>query len=233
MSPSGDQDDLSDPVAVATEGMYMQAVLLRLSELDPNLAFLLILMGLVYGLVGWRTIRFLVLLDALAVAVLLTVALRESAGRVGFVGPWLLPAFLLLLGLPWAAWRFPRQSAISFGGLVGFFSVTFFLLDAELPLVAWLALGCIGAGFTMALGSTLLPQTTVVATGLHGAWLCAAALALLASHPSHLLGGYLGSVNAHSTMAMPAAVVIISSILIAVQWSGLNQDADADGLYIA
>lgn len=208
----------------------MRAVLLRFSELDPNLAFLLILMGLVYGLVGWRTIRFLVLVDAAAVAVFLSIALRESDGHVGFFGPWLLPAFLLLLGLPWAAWRYPRQSAISFSGLVGFFSVALFLLDAQLPLLAWLALGCVGAALAMALATTLLRQTAVVVTGLHGAWLCVAALALLAAHPSHLFGGFLGSVNTHSTMAMPAAAVIISSILIAVQWSGLNEDADV--LYI-
>lgn len=210
--------------------MSMKSVLLRFSEFDPNLAFLLILIGLVYGLVGWRTIRFLVLLDAVAVAVLLGVILRESAGDVGFFGPWLLPSFLLLLGLPWAAWRYPRHSVISFSGLVGFFSVALFLLDAELPLLAWLALDAVGAAFAMALATTLLRQTAVVVTGLHGAWLCVAALALLAAHPSHLLGGYLGSVNIHSTMAMPAAAAIISSILIAVQWSSLNEETDA--LYI-
>lgn len=208
----------------------MPAVLLRFSELDPNLAFLLILTGLVYGLVGWRTIRFLVLLDALAVAILLSVALRETAGDVGFFGPWLLPSFLLLLGLPWAAWRFPRHSAISFSGLVGFFTLALILLDAQLPMLAWLSLASIGSALSMALATTLLRPTTVVVTGIHGAWLCVAALALLARHPSHLIGGYLGSVNVHSTMAMPAAALVISSILIALQWSDLTQDADA--LYI-
>lgn len=208
----------------------MQTLLVRFSDLDPNLAFLLILAGLVYGLVGWRTIRFLVLLDAVAVAALLSTALRDSAGHVGLIGPWLLPTFLLLVGLPWAAWRYPRQSTISFSGLVGFFSVVLFLLDAELPLLAWLALGSMGAALAMALAATLLRQTTVVVTGLHGAWLCVAALVLLSAHPSNLVGGFLGSVNTHSTMAVPAAAVVISSILIAIQWSGLNEDADA--LYI-
>ncbi len=208
----------------------MQAVLLRLSQLDPSLAFLLFLVGMVYGLFGWRTIRFLVLLDALALAILLGIGLREVAGQVGLFGLWLLPVFLLLLGLPWAAWRFPRPSAIGFSGLVGFFSVALFLLDAQLPMLAWLALGSTGAALAMALATTLLRQTAMVVTGFHGAWLCVAALALLSAHPSHLIGGFLGSVSTHSTIAVPAAAAIISSIFIAVQWSGLNQEADA--LYI-
>jgi len=208
----------------------MQGVLQLFSGLNPNLAFPLILIGLIYGLVGWRVLRYLVLLDAVAVAALLGVVLRDAANWAGPLELWLLPTALLLIGLPWMGWRYPRQAAIGLCGLVGFLSVALFLVDVYLPLFAWLALGALGAAFAMALATTLVRQTTIVVTGLHGSWLCVAALALLGAHPSNFLGGFLSALNAHYTMVIPLAVVVVASILIAVQWSGVGQDGDA--LYV-
>ena len=204
----------------------MQMVLHRLAELGPSGAILLIMTGLVYGLAGWRILRYLVLADAIVVALLLGSSLREnqpySIHATTLAG---LAAVLLAIGLPYLAWRFPRWAAIAMGGLAGFLISQVLVIHMVLPLSVHLLLGAIGAGLVMAMHATLFRQTAVFVTGLHGGWLCLAALTALLSRPN-VFGSPLIGMFRENLLLFPLVAFILSAILVALQWADMERCTD-------
>ncbi|MFQ5412258.1 MAG: hypothetical protein ACE5EC_08160 [Phycisphaerae bacterium] len=203
----------------------MQTIHTQIAMLDPGLAILLILAGLIYGLFGWRMVRFLVVLDAVVIALLLAYGLCGNQGGSGLSLARLPIAFPILIALPYLAWRFPDRAMLGFFGLVGFFSTQLFLIDFSLPIATSVAIGTVGAGLAVALGKTLYSQTTVVMTGLHGAWLVVGAMALVAANSDNVIGQTLSSLNESFTLLFPVAAIAFSAILITIQWTDMEKSA--------
>ncbi|MFQ5500717.1 MAG: hypothetical protein ACE5EQ_00265 [Phycisphaerae bacterium] len=206
-------------------GYSMQTINTQIATLDPGLAILLILAGLIYGLFGWRMVRFLVVLDAVVLALLLAYGLCGNENGSGLSLSRLPIAFPILIALPYLAWRCPERAMFSFFGLIGFFSAQLFLIDFSLPLATSVAVGAVGAGLAVALGKTLFAQTTVVMTGLHGAWLVVGALALVAANSDNMIGRTLSSLNESFSLLFPVAALVFSAILITIQWTDLDKSA--------
>lgn len=203
---------------------YMQSTQIWLQELNPNVAFSLMMLGLVYGLFGWRLVRYLAVLDAGLLGLLLVLTLRGS-GSGGETPSTYWPALaLLLLGLPWVAWRFPRWSVVAMGGLVGFLLTQFLLQDETVPMIARLGLGAIGSGLVMAFHVTLFRETSIFVTGLHGGVFFVAALAasanVMGSSASRFLYGFNGG-----QIIIPLLALVFSAMLILFQWADSEQHA--------
>lgn len=204
----------------------MQAILSRLGQLDPDFAVLLVFVGLIYGLFGWRVVRYLAFADAFIVALVVAFALPESAGKTLFPFPTLPISVILLIGVPWLAWRYSRFSIALMCGVVGFLIVQILLLSYDAPLIARVCIGAIGAAFAMAMRMTLNKETAIVVTGLHGGWLCMAALAVLASYPESFLGRMFNTLYHMNALLIPLVAACLSAILIAVQWADMERDTD-------
>ncbi len=207
--------------------MNIRAILCELAQLGPSGAVMLVMAGLVYGLFGWRIVRYLVIADALFAGLLLGSALHgaKARGLVPEYLPVVLCTGLVAIGFVWLAWRFPRWSIVCMGGIVGFLMMQVFTMCGDLPPSVGILLGVIGAGGVMAMQLTLFKQSTVVVTGLHGGWLCVAALAAFAAKPQGFGGVLLHALYNH-TVLVPMFAVVFSAILIAVQWADLERDAD-------
>lgn len=195
-----------------------------LAGLDESAAVLFILAGLIYGLFGWRLVRFLVIVDALAVAGMCALWFSRRGG-VPWIGgdeSTISVALMMALLLPLLAWRFPRVATVAMAGLAGFVSVQLFLLDSDLPFVVLAILGFIGGAFAMGLAVSLSRQTTVVVTGLHGGWLCVGAMSILAANHTNFIGQMLNSFAGSFVLVTPAAALAFSSIMIFLQWSDMQ-----------
>ncbi|MBK8270904.1 MAG: hypothetical protein IPK83_22370 [Planctomycetes bacterium] len=120
------------------------------------------------------------------------------------------------------AWKFPAKANIGMAGLAGYVSMQLFLLDIELPVIVMLVIGLVGATFAMGLAGTLSRPTTVVVTGLHGGWLCVAAMSILALNNTNFIGGMLSSFYDSFSLVMPLAAIAFSTILIFLQWSDMQ-----------
>lgn len=200
----------------------MQSLTGQLASFDEGASVLLVIIGLVYGLFGWRLIRWLVVVDALALAAICA-AWAAKRGTLPYLDVPSMPSSLILvLVLPLLAWRFPAKANVGMAGLAGFVCMQLFLMDIELPFLAMAVVSAVGAAFAMALAATLARQTTVVVTGLHGGWLCVAALSILTMNSDNAIGGMLKSFTASFSLVTPLAAVAFSAILIFLQWSDMQ-----------
>ena len=112
----------------------MQAVFARLGQLDPDIAVLLVIAGLIYGLFGWRIVRYLAFTDALVMGIILALGVFEYDKRAAYLLPAFPVATVLVIGLPWLAWRFARWSVAIMCGVAGFLVVQIVLMQYETPL---------------------------------------------------------------------------------------------------
>lgn len=202
----------------------MQAVFTRLGQLDPDVAVILVFAGLVYGLFGWRIVRYLAFTDALVIAIILALAIFETDTRLSYLLPAFPVATVLLIGLPWLAWRFSRWAVAIMCGVAGFLIVQIVLMQYETPLAIRLALGFLGAGMVMAMKMTLTRETAIIVTGLHGGWLFMAALAIMAVQTDSLPGRLFNSLYYTHALLVPIVATCLSGILIAVQWADMERD---------
>ncbi|MCA9256772.1 MAG: hypothetical protein KDA33_14085 [Phycisphaerales bacterium] len=190
--------------------------------LGPGFALMLTLIGVIYGVFGWRIVRMLVVLDAIALAAAIGLSLQDpSVARMLPISPLVAAGFIVFV-LPLVAFKYPRRAAVGFFGIVGFLATLLFLLDVSMEMDFRIALCVLGAGITMALGMTLYQPTTVFVTGVHGGFLLATAMAIIAAYPSNFIGGLVQSADMSFEYTMPAAAVAFSAILIAVQWADLQ-----------
>ncbi len=203
----------------------MHSFLARLTELGPSSAVLLALAGLVCGLFGWRIVRYLAVADACLVAVLVGAFLRSDVDESAFAGlPVARMSMVVLLGLPWLAWRFPRWAVGIMGGTVAFLVVHIMLIEFDLPLSVCLLLGLLAGGLTLGMHLTLYQQTAVVVTGLQGGWLCTAAIVAASSDPRSF--SWLISSAIHDNVGLfPLLAMVFSLMLIALQLTDLEQSA--------
>lgn len=194
----------------------------QFSYLGPGFALLLTLIGVIYGVFGWRIVRMLVVLDAVALSAAIGLGLHDPrvAGILP-ISPMVASAFIVFV-LPLIAFKYPRRAAVAFFGIVGFLATLILLLDVAMDMEIRIALCVVGGGIAMALGMTLFQPTTVFVTGVHGGFLVAAAMAIIACYPSNLIGGLVQSADSAFQYTLPAAAMAFSAILIAVQWADLQ-----------
>ncbi|MCB9853154.1 MAG: hypothetical protein H6819_08660 [Phycisphaerales bacterium] len=200
------------------------------SYLGPGFALLLTLIGVIYGVFGWRIVRMLVVLDAIAIGAVIGFGLQDP--RVAALIP-VSPkpaALFIVFVLPLVAFKYPRRSAVAFFGIVGFLATLLFLLDVPMDMDLRIALCVLGGGIIMALGMTLYQPTTVFVTGVHGGFLLAVAMAIIAAYPTNFIGGLVQSAQSSFEYMMPAAALAFSAILIAVQWADLQGSAASNAL---
>ncbi len=199
----------------------------NVGRLDSSFALLLFVAGAVFGLFGWRLIRALVTVESLLVACLLGYYLSKSGGGDSAQSYTFMLGLAMAVAMPFLAWRFPKNAAVLFYGLIGFATAALLLYDIYVSDILKIAFGFLVAGGAMALGLTMFRQTTVVMTGVHGAWLCALGLAIVASHPSNFITDALHSLHASFDYTIAAFVVVFSVIMIAIQWIDMEgQTAD-------
>lgn len=199
----------------------------QFSHLGVGFAILLAMAGLIYGLFGWRIMRLLIVVDAIALAGLLALASQSNALEGVIPVPPMVISGAVLLLLPICAWYFERRAAIGFFGVVGFLAALLFIFDLTASVNIRVASAICGAGLTMALGMTLYRQTTVFVTGVHGGCLLAAAMAIIAAHPTNGVGAAIQSLTSSYDYALSAAGIAFSIILIAVQWADLQGNESA------
>ncbi len=194
--------------------------------MDSTIAALLVLAALVYGIFGWRLIHHLAVMDALALAFFLSQVLYHAdRSPTGYY--YTMPLGLLVLfGLPWLAWRYPKQAVYAMAGFVGFAIVQILFLQEGDPLLARLLLGAVGAGFAMALQMSLSNQTAIVVTALHGGWLAVAAMEVLAQSPQTFFSRLFNSLNSTSVMLVPAIILVLAAIMTTIQWSDMERTTD-------
>ncbi len=200
----------------------MYKALFQLESLGPNVAVVLAAVGLMFGLFGWRIIRYLVVVDALLIALLvggLLEGMKDSAEMVVLVQA---STFLLAIGLPWLAWRYHRGAIAAMGGAVWFFLPQVMLVGSGTPLLVRLLLGGVGCVLAMALHLTLYREAAVLTSGLHGGWLCLAAF-LIASADPLSFGRQLAYALSGHALLLPLVALLISTIMIAMQWADLDR----------
>lgn len=197
----------------------------HLGSISPHVGVLLITAGLVYGLFGWRLVRYLAVADAIGVACFLGMVLNELNTRGTLAVPSWPLTILLIVGLPWIAWRCGRWSVIAMGGLIGFVAVQLIIGAWDLPLLVRVLLGGLGGGFVMATHFTLYRHAAIVVTSLHGGWMLLAGL-------TGFLGG-TGTMGFNFALALrtydlltPAMVLIFTWTMMQVQWADLDRSAD-------
>ncbi|HWL94267.1 MAG TPA: hypothetical protein VNT79_12110 [Phycisphaerae bacterium] len=200
----------------------MQTLTSQLSMFDSGAAVLFIIVGLVYGLLGWRVVRALVMLDALALAAVCVYWTSKIEVFPQTAIPALPAGILIAAALPVLAWFMPEKAKIAMAGFAGFVSVQLLIMGFDLPLVAVLVLGIVGAALVMAMALSTGRQATVIVTGMHGGWLCVAALAILAANNGNVIGPMLKSFAASFSLITPIAVIVFSAILIFLQWSDMQ-----------
>jgi hypothetical protein len=204
----------------------MESFVARLIELGPSGAVLLALAGLVCGLFGWRIVRYLAVVDAVVAAVCIGVLMRTDADEATFAGlPLARFSLVIVLGLPWLAWRFPRWAVGIMGGTIACLVVLALLTEFDLPLSVCLLLGFLAGGLALGLHLTLYRQTAVVVTGLQGGWLCTAAIVAASADPRSF-GWLLFSAIDENLCLFPLIAMVFSFMLIALQLTDLEQSAN-------
>lgn len=193
--------------------------------LGPGFALLLTLVGAIYGLFGWRIVRMLVLIDAIAIGAVIALGLQAPSARAVLpLSPVVAGAFVVSI-LPLAAFMQPHRAAIALFGVVGFLASMLILLDLPMGFEARLAVSVACAGLAVAFGMSVYQATTVFITGLHGGCMVAVAMAIIASYPGNPVGGLIQSSTSSFDYTLPAAGIAFSTILIAVQWADLQGNA--------
>ncbi|MBN2561099.1 MAG: hypothetical protein JXQ75_09235 [Phycisphaerae bacterium] len=201
----------------------------RIGVSGPSVAVVLMAGGLMFGLFGWRLVRCLAVLDALVVAVLSGFVLRDLDFLPGVGVPtWAVGAFLAV-GLSWIAWRFPNWAAVAMSGAVGFLLPQMLLDSGAVPLLVRVLVGALACGLAMALHLALRNEAAVVVTGLHGGWLCLAALVAVAADPGGFGGQFL-ELLASYTLLLPLVGMVFSAILIALQWADMERTVNPTGI---
>ncbi|HVP10067.1 MAG TPA: hypothetical protein VMV94_02650 [Phycisphaerae bacterium] len=203
----------------------MQQVITRLGELGPTGAVVLVVAGLVYGLFGWRIVRYLAIADAALAALLIGMMLQDCQEDNGAIG---LPAwsvtFVLLIALPWLAWRYPKWAVAAMAGAVGFLLVQVPLIDSDLPASVYILLGSLGCGLAMAMHLTLFQKTAVFVTGVQGGWFCVGAIVAAASDPRSFGALLCAAIQAHDYV-FPVMAMVLSVMLISLQLADMEQTA--------
>lgn len=201
------------------------------SYLGPGFALVLTLVGAVFGLFGWRIVRMVVVLDAVAVGAFIAIGLQAPSVRATLpVSPMWAGGFVLLV-LPVVAIRFPHRSAVGLFGVIGFLGAILILLDIPMDMQLRLGLATLSGGIAMALGLTVYHATTVFITGIHGGCMVAVAMAIIAAYPSNFVGGLVSSSASSFEYLLPAASIAFSTILIAVQWADMQASA-AENVFV-
>ena len=206
----------------------MQQVITRLGELGPTGAVVLVVAGLVYGLFGWRIVKYLAIADAALAALLVGTTLQDYQGDLGGVGvPAWSMTFVLLIAMPWLAWRFPKWSVAAMAGVIGFLLVQVPLIDSDLPMSVCILLGSLGCGLAMAMHLTLFHKTAVFVTGVQGGWFCVAAIVAGASEPRSF-GSLLSAAIQSYDYVFPVTAMVFSVMLISLQLADMEQNTGAD-----
>jgi hypothetical protein len=206
----------------------MQQVITRLGELGPTGAIVLVVAGLVYGLFGWRIIKYLAIADAALAALLIGTMLQDLEQDSAMVGlPSWSSTFVLLIALPWLAWRFPRYAVAAMAGAVGFLLVQVPLIDSDVPTSACVLLGSVGCGLAMAMHLTLFHKTAVFVTGLQGGWFCIAAIVAGASDPRSF-GALLCNAIQSYDFVFPLMAMVLSVMLISLQLADMEENAESN-----
>lgn len=195
------------------------------ATLGTDASIFFIMAGLIYGLLGWRLVRFLAVLDAVVVGVLGAVMLNKSHSFGEYESAAKALGYVLVLGLPFLAWRLPRWAVVTMGGGVGFLVVQMILGESNMPEMSRFMLGIVGAGFAMGMHLTLHRHSAVVVTGVHGGWLVVAGL-VLAAASSGGVGANLMALLTQNYGISVITVAVFSAIMIAIQWSDLEKAPD-------
>jgi hypothetical protein len=204
----------------------MQQVITRLGELGPTGAVVLVVAGLVYGLFGWRIVRYLAIADAALAALLIGTMLQDyEDGGGGFGLPSWSITFVLLIALPWLAWRFQRWSVAAMAGAVGFLLVQVPLIGTDLPVSVYVLLGSLGCGLAMAMHLTVFDKTAVFVTGVQGGWFCVAAIVAAASDPRSFGALLCNAIQTHDYV-FPVMAMVLSVMLISLQLADMEQTVD-------
>lgn len=204
----------------------MQSVVSMLAGASAGVALLLILLAIVYGLFGWRVVRYLSVVDAVGIAILFAYALKSIGERAGGVLPWTVGAGVCLIALPYLAWRFSHCAVILMCGAAGFLLVQIPLIGSQPPAAVALLLGLLGAGLAVAMRVSMSREAAIVLTGLHGGCFIIAALAVLSSGHGSLAAGLFDLLWTGPTAALPAVALCFSTILIMLQWADLEREVD-------
>ncbi len=203
----------------------MQAELTNLSNLGPNVAVLMATGGLTFGMFGWRAIRYLAVIDALLIGLLIGIGFfnAETSPLQSLVTR--SAALVMVLGLPWLAWRFHRASIVLLGGAVGF-AVSFTLLTGcGMPATVVVLAAGLTCTLAVTFHLTLRQEAAIVTTGLHGGYLCLAAL-IVASADPRSFGARLLDMLSYHDLLIPSIGLVLSAILIFYQWADLQQSLD-------
>lgn len=208
--------------------MVMETILAGFGEMGPTIAIVFVAGGLTFGLFGWRMIRYLVVIDAFLVALLLGAAVERLGGigtQVQFVQALTLA---MAVALPWLAWRYHRGALATLGGAVWFFLPMCMLVGTGVPVIVRVLLGAVGCVLAMAMHVTVRREAAVVTSGLQGGWFCLAALIIVSTDARSFGRGFLDTMNDH-TMLMPLVGVVFSAILIAMQWADMERGLQPSG----
>ncbi len=208
------------------KGGNMQSVIPLLAGLNAGVAMLLILLAIVYGLFGWRVVRYLSVVDAVGIAILLAIALKSIEDRAATALPWVVGAGVCLIALPYLAWRFSHCAVILMCGATGFLVVQIPLFGSQSPGSVVLLLGLVGAGLAIAMGLSMSREAAVVLTGLHGGAFIIGALAVLSSEHGSLAGRLFDLLATGHAAVLPAVALCLSIILITLQWADLQREVD-------
>ncbi len=204
----------------------MQSIFSLLAGASAGVAMLLILLAVVYGLFGWRVVRYLSVVDAIGVAILFAYALKNIEERAAGVLPWAIGAGVCLIALPYLAWRFSHCAVIIMCAAAGFLIVQVPLLGMDSPWAVALLLGLVGAGLAIAMRLSMSREAAIVLTGLHGGWFIIAALAVLSSGHGSLAASLFDLLTTGHAAVLPAVALCLSTILITRQWADLDREVD-------
>ncbi len=204
----------------------MQSVIPLLAGLNVGAAMLLILLAVVYGLFGWRVVRYLAVVDAVGVAILFGVALKNINEHAATVLPWAIGAGVCLIALPYLAWRFSHCAVIIMCGAAGFLLVQIPLIGTHSPWSAAVLLGLVGAGLAIAMRLSMSRGAAIVLTGLHGGAFIIGALAVLSSGHGNVTERLFDLLATSHAVILPAVALCLSTILITLQWADLEREVD-------
>jgi len=194
-----------------------------LGWVTPQVGIVLILAGLIYGLLGWRLVRYLAVADAIGVACFMGVVLSELNMRGSLNVPSLPLTGLLLIGLPWIAWRCGRWSVIAMGGLVGFAGTQLLINSWDMPVPVRLLIGCLASAFVMAMHFTLYRNSAIVVTSIHGGWMLLVGLSAMLT--GSIGGNFMIALRSYELLP-PVMILIFTVTMMHVQWADLERTSD-------
>lgn len=204
----------------------MQSAIPLLAGLNVGVAMLLILLAVVYGLFGWRVVRYLSVVDAVGIAILFAFALKNIEERAGTALPWIVGAGVCLIALPYLAWRFSHCAVILMCGAAGFLLVQIPLMGTHSPGAVALLLGLVGAGLAIAMRLSMSREAAIVLTGLHGGAFIIGALAVLSAQHGSFAANLFDLMATGHVAVLPIIALCLSTILITLQWAGLEREVD-------